>query len=700
VYDQGLLCPFITQVIPMHRRWHFAFVFLAMCAALLGLSRWIWVATCADATPSQDKQAVEIEKTQPITAHPLDPLTEEELKTAVSVVRAGGKLAKEALFPLLALHEPTRQELEAPGQSLHRKAAVVALDRSANATFEAVVDLEERKILTWKQVPNVQPAVLIEEYESADKIVRQDPRWKNAMAQRKIDTADVQLDAWAAGYMGAPELKGARLLRVLSYLRSKATNAYARPIEGVVALVNMNTKKVIDLVDRPAPTPEPAADFFDAKIAMHAAAGLSPLETRQPMGPSFKLNGHEVRWQNWVFRYGFHPREGLVLYTVGWNDGKSIRPIVHRASISEMLVPYGDPDADWSWRNAFDMGEYGLGQLSISLRAGQEVPQHATLLSATLADDEGSPQMKKDVIALFEQDGGMLWTHTDYKTNKTTTRRGQQFVVQSVFTVGNYDYGLRWIFHQDGTLEAQTELTGVLLAKGVRDEQCQMCQQAPDLEGKLIASGEERFGKLVAKNVLAPYHQHFFCFRLDMNVDGGKNSVYEMNVRPEAALASNPLQNGFLVEYQLLRSEREARRNLDFAAHRSWKVLNPNKKTALGHFPAYTLEPGPSSVPYLSSQSRVRRRAGFLDHPLWVTRSRPGEFYAAGDYPNQSAGGDGLPRWIDKNESIVNEAIVLWHTLGVTHIPRVEEWPIMPVSHVGFRLVPDGFFGANTTVGN
>jgi primary-amine oxidase len=346
------------------------------------------------------------------------------------------------------------------------------------------------------------------------------------------------------------------------------------------------------------------------------------------------------------------------------------------------------------------MGEYGLGQLSISLRAGQEVPQHATLLSAELADDNGAPQLRKDVIALFEQDGGMLWTHSDYKTNAIATRRSQQLVLQSVFTVGNYDYGLRWIFHQDGTLEVQTELTGVVLAKGVGDQLCQVCQQSPDSEGKLIAGGEERYGKLVAKNVLAPYHQHFFCFRLEMNVDGPKNSVFEMNVRPEAGIAANPMQNGFFVEYQLLRNEREARRGLDFAAHRSWKVFNPNKKNALGHFSAFRLEPGHNAVPFLSPESRVRQRAGFIDYPLWVTRSRPGEMYAAGEYPNQSAGGDGLPRWVKQNESIVNEEVVLWYTLGVTHIPRVEDWPVMPVSKVGFRLVPDGFFGGNPTLAN
>lgn len=667
---------------------------------LLALTQVKWQATPVEAKSPLHQPWAEKQKDNEPTAHPLDPLSEAEIKSAVAIMSEGGKLPKQALFPLVALQEPTRHELEAASGKLERKAHVIALDRKANTTFEAVIDLEKKKILAWKQLTDVQPAVLIEEYSSAGKAVEKDKRWKDALAKRKIDEKEVQLDTWAAGYLEMPDGKKARLLRVLSYHRGNGVNAYARPIEGLVAIVNMNTEEVIELVDRPAATPQDASDFFDPKVAGPGPNGLNQLETHQPGGPSFKVRGNEIRWQNWVFRFALHPREGLVLYAVSWNDGQSIRPILHRASISEMVVPYGDPSADWNWRNAFDMGEYGLGQSSVSLEPGLEVPKHARTFSQFLADDDGTPKLKEKVIALFEQDGGMLWTHTDYVKGGKVTRRSQQLVLQTVFNIGNYDYGLRWIFHQDGTLEVQAELTGVMLAKGVTEKQCQLCQQAPDRDGKLIAVGEERYGKLVAKNVLAPYHQHFFCFRLDMNVDGPKNSVYEMNVRPEASVADNPMQNAFLVEYQLLRTEREARRDLNFATHRSWKVVNPNKKSALGHFSGYKLEPGHNAVPYLHPESRVRKRAGFLDHHLWVTRNRPGERYAAGDFPNQHPGGDGLPRWTSKNESIVNEEVVLWYTLGVTHIPRVEEWPVMPASRVGFRLVPDGFFTGNPTLGN
>jgi primary-amine oxidase len=92
----------------------------------------------------------------------------------------------------------------------------------------------------------------------------------------------------------------------------------------------------------------------------------------------------------------------------------------------------------------------------------------------------------------------------------------------------------------------------------------------------------------------------------------------------------------------------------------------------------YTLIPGENALPYAAPDSWLLRRAGFLNAHLWVTPYEARERYAAGDYPNQSHGGDGLPRWTKGNRAVENQDIVLWYTLGVTHIPRPEEWPSCP----------------------
>jgi primary-amine oxidase len=637
--------------------------------------------------------------------HPLDPLTAEEIAGAVKVAREQGPFADGVFIPFVVVNEPAKKDVAAwkPGDEVRRQAFLVAFDRPANKTYEAVVDLTTGKLVGQpRHVPGAQPAALINEWEGAGLILKNDPAFNKALEARGLTRDDVQLDAWALGH---PQDRAAgRYMRIVCYQRwarqdgrrVETKNPYGRPIEGLTAVVDLTNQKVVELKDRDPkhPVPTDSADYFDPKYIGKARDALKPLEVRQPRGANFEVRGQEVRWQNWRFRVSLHPREGLVLHTVAYQDGDRLRSILHRASVSEMVVPYGDPDGDaWSWRNAFDVGEYGLGQLVTTQRPGHEVPSHATLLPAVLVDDFGKPEPRKDVVALYEQDGGLLWMHYEWMSRETTTRRARQLVVQSVFTVGNYDYVFKWVFGQDGALEAQAELTGVGLMKGVTAVKCPACEQPPYTQGKVRSTREDRYGKLVGPGLTATNHQHFFCYRLDFDVDGEANSVEEMNVVPETE-KPNPDGNGFLVETTLLRTEKEARRNLDVGSHRSWKVFNPSSVTSLGHRAGYKLEPGVNSVPFARPEAKVRQRAGLLDHHLWVTRHKDRELYAAGDYPNQSTGNVGLPKWSD-GDDVADKDVVLWYVMGVTHVARPEEWPVMPVTRAGFRLVPDGFFTHN-----
>jgi primary-amine oxidase len=440
----------------------------------------------------------------------------------------------------------------------------------------------------------------------------------------------------------------------------------------------------VDLVDSGAlPLPPPSQDLDEASIGAQRVAPR-PLVTTQPEGSSFELNGNEVRWQNWRFRYSFHPREGLVLHTVGYEDQGKLRPILYRGSLSEMVVPYGDTDTNWRWRSAFDVGEYGVGRLASPLEPGGDAPEYATLLDVVMPDDFGTPFYLKRAIGLYERDGGILWKHYDSISAANQTRRARELVIFFVATVGNYDYAVNWIFHQDGVLELDCALTGIMQAKGVPTT-AQAGESEPD----------QHADHRIAEHLSAPHHQHFFSFRLDFDIDGVNNTVAEMNTHAAEPGPNNANLNGMVTKETVFRSERQAQRRIDTESARAWRVMNPALKNSLGQHPSYVLIPGGNAVPYVAPQSQVRRRAHFVDNHLWVTRYRASERYAAGDYPNQSAGGEGLPRWIANDESIENEDIVLWYTMGITHIPRPEEWPVMPVSHIGFKLVPAGFFDRN-----
>jgi primary-amine oxidase len=375
----------------------------------------------------------------------------------------------------------------------------------------------------------------------------------------------------------------------------------------------------------------------------------------------------------------------LILHTVGYEDGGRVRSILYRAALSEMVVPYGDSDQNWRWRAAFDVGEYNVGRSTSSIEPNTDAPEHALLLDATFADDTGAPQTVPRAVGIYERDGGMLWKHYDMYSQKNESRRARQLVLFFITTIGNYDYGINWIFHQDGTLEVDAALTGIMLPKGVKETTADGHAGMPS-------------GHLVAANVVAPHHQHFFNFRLDLDVDGTSNAVHEMNTRAGAAGAGNPNQNQMVMEESEIASERTASRRLDMQTARHWLVVNRAEKNALGQHPSYILVPGANALPYLGAASPVRKRAGFINNHFWATRYRAGEQFAAGAYPNQSTSDTGLTRWIADNEPLVNQDVVVWYTLGITHIPRPEEWPIMSTTHVGFRLVPGGFFTRNPSL--
>jgi primary-amine oxidase len=615
--------------------------------------------------------------------HPLDPLTASEIEVAASALREYSGFPAGALFSMIALSEPAKNvALKFKlGDPLARQAFSVILDRKSNRTFEALVDIKAAKVTAWNEVKGAQSLILESEYELASNIVKADSRWQEAMRKRGIeDFRKVQIEAWAAGRVPAMYAK-ARLVRAISFLRGDSTNYYGRPIEGVVALVDMNRERVVQLTDTGAlPLPPPGTELDRKSIGVREAP--RPLSLSQPDGPSFKIDGHEVSWQKWRFRFSMHPREGLVLHNIGHEDSGRIRSILYRASLSEIVVPYGDTDPSWRWRSAFDVGEYSVGRYASPIQAGTDVPDYATLLNATFADDEGKPTTLDRVVGIYERDGGLLWRHYDFDSHSNESRRARELVILFIATIGNYDYAINWIFHQDGILEVDAALSGIMLPKGVRES---------------AASGHigPTAGHLVAPYIVAPHHQHFFNFRLDFDVDGENNSVGEMNTRALARGPDNPSQNGMVMEETLFKTEREAQRQTNMQSARLWIVMNPSVHNALGQNSTYVIAPATNAAPYVLPSSDVRRRAGFVNNHFWATRYNPSEMYAAGPYPNQSHGGDGLPRWIANDEPLENQDVVVWYTLGVTHIPRPEEWPVMSATHVGFKLIPSGFFSKN-----
>jgi primary-amine oxidase len=376
-------------------------------------------------------------------------------------------------------------------------------------------------------------------------------------------------------------------------------------------------------------------------------------------------------------RIGFTAREGLVLHTVAYEDGDELRPILYRASFSEMVVPYGEVAPTHSWKMAFDIGEYGIGVLANSLELGCDCLGEIRYFDAVMCDAAGQPQVLRNAVCVHEEDSSLLWKHTDWRTGETEIRRSRRLVVSFVATVGNYEYGYYWYFQQDGTIEAEVKLTGIVSTGAV-------------------APGEPMpHASLVAPGLSAPYHQHFFNVRLDMMVDGVRNSVVEVDTEAVPLGPENPRGNAFRTTETTLARESQSGRMVDSSRARYWKIVNPSVENGLGTPVAYKLEPGQNSACFAHPDSDLAARAGFITGHVWVTPYDPTQRFAAGDYPNQHPGGAGLPAWIQADRPTEDTDVVLWYSMGHHHIPRPEDWPVMPVGKIGFALKPNGFFDRN-----
>jgi primary-amine oxidase len=614
--------------------------------------------------------------------HPLEPLSAEEIAAAVAILRRERALGPQVRFMEVALHEPPKSQVLSfsPGDAVERSAALTLLDNSDGATYEAVVSISRGEVTSWQQIPGVQPPIHLDEFLECENAVKAHPDFQAALARRGIhDLSLVTVDPWSAGNFGFADEEGIRLARTLSWLRaSPFDHQYARPIEGVVCYVDLNQMRVLRVDDYgQVPLPPQPGNYereFVHEFGPEYRQDLKPLAITQPEGVSFQVSGHAISWQKWRLRIGFTPREGLVLYQVGYQDQGRVRPILYRASISEMVVPYGDPGPIHSRKNAFDIGEYGIGTLANSLTLGCDCLGEIRYFDALMTNTRGEVVQIPNAVCLHEEDYGMLWKHFDWRTGRTEVRRSRRLVVSFVATVGNYEYGFFWYFYQDGTIQLETKLTGVINTAA-------------------LPPGEKpKYGTLIAPGLSGQIHQHFFNARLDFSVDGEQNSVYEVNTQAEPEGPENPFGNAFFATSTLLASEQQAQRLIDPFAGRSWKIASSTARNALGEPTAYKLEPGENCLPFAHSSSSLIKRAGFITRHLWVTPYDERERYAAGTYPNQHAGGDGLPRWTAQDRPLENQDLVVWYTFGHHHVVRPEDWPVMPVGYIGFMLKPVGFF--------
>lgn len=622
------------------------------------------------------------------TTHPLEPLTEDEIREAVRILREAGRAGEHHRFAAVTLHEPPKEEVLGwvPGNGSDRRAVAFVVDRASGDSATGVVSLTKGEVVSWDAVSKDGAGhhmLLFDELLDAIAIVKEDAGWQAALRRRGVEDFDaVQCDPWPAGSFG-DTWDGSRVVRVVSYVRHDVNdNGYAHPIEGVVATVDTVARKVVHLVDEGAvPVPGECRNYHAGSVARFRD-DLKTLDIVQPDGSSFEVEGNEVRWQKWRFRVSMHPTDGLTLHTVTYRDGPAgegeERSVLYRAALGEMVVPYGSTSPQHRWKNAFDSGELGLGRYPLlnSLELGCDCLGVIHYFDSPQVTDAGDAQLVKNAVCLHEEDFSILWKHFDLETFEAEVRRNRRLVVSSVHTVGNYEYGFYWYLYMDGTIEMEVKLTGILQTQGAAPD-------APDPNAPVVSPG-----------VAAPNHQHLFCFRLDLDVDGTENAVEEVEVQPDPPGPGNPYGNAFRSVSTLLARESEAQRDVEPFRGRHWRVVNRARTNRVGRPVAYRLLPGNAPVLLAPAGTPIAERAAFARHNLWVTPYSDAETRAAG-LPNLHPGGAGLPVYTAGDRPLDGTDVVLWYTCGLIHVPRPEDFPVMPVERVGFLLQPFGFFDEN-----
>jgi primary-amine oxidase len=613
--------------------------------------------------------------------HPLSRLSAEEISAARDVVRDAGLVTQTTKYVYVGLEEPHKRDVLGwrPGDAIERRVRVLLLDRATGDGRDLTVSVTDGVVVADRGIDALvdgQLPILDEEFAAIEPILAADERWVAAMAKRGLDVADVRACALSAGSY-FPDEHGHRLIRVLGFHQADPTDLpWAHPVDGVVAYVDV-TRGVATAVHDHFDLPVPAErGDLDQATHPHAVRDLKPIEITQPEGPSFTVDDDVVRWAGWEFRVGFDAREGLVLNQVSI-DGRSV---VHRASIAEMVVPYGDPSPVRFWQNYFDTGEYLFARYTNSLELGCDCLGEIHYLDATLAAEDGTPRTIRNAICLHEEDHGVGWKHTDVYNGMVETRRSRRLVISFFTTVGNYDYGFYWYLYTDGTIQLESKATGIVFTSAYRGD-------------------EHPFATEIAPGLGAPFHQHLFSARLDMAVDGVGNTVHEVDAVRLPISDINPYGNAFTRQLTPLTSEKGAARLTDATVGRTWHVVNPSKTNRLGQPVGYALHPENSPVLLAADESSIAARAAFTTKSLWVTEYDPAERYAAGDFVNQHPGDGGLPAFVADDAPLEDTDVVLWHTFGLTHFPRPEDWPVMPTDYTGFTLKPVGFFDRNPALG-
>ena len=612
--------------------------------------------------------------------HPLNMLSASEISDAVSILKKTNAEHENSSFSYISLEEPDKKLLKKT-TNLERIVKVVGVDQKSNG-FEAEINLSAKKLLKEKEISNTAgPTYTLAEIFNAIELTMSDKNYQAALEKRGIkDLSLIQIDPWpGGGFINKNIKKGNRALRAISFLKdSEKDNAYARPIQGLIAHVDLTEKKVVEIEDHGVVRVPEAHARYDKDGQESLRETPKEIAITQPDGVGFSVEANLISWEGWKLRASIDPIEGLALQEVSLND----RPIFYRAGLSDMVVPYGSSDPMHWWKAVHDGTEYGFGTMTNSLTLGCDCLGEIYYLDAYKLAFDGSVETIENAICIHEEDYGVQWKHNDStQMGYNEVRRSRRLVVSSFATIGNYDYGIFWYLYLDGTIQLEIKLTGVVGISAYHED--------------IHKSGQDF---KISPELASPIHQHLFNVRIDWDLDDGDNQLFETNVEPLPIDEINPNGTQFQAVSSHLIKESEAQRNIAPEKSRTWKIVNPNKLNKVGLPTAYKILYGNTPTLLSNPDSPPGKRAAFAKHNIWATPFQNEERSGGGRHTVMHSGEGGLEEITAQDRNISECDLVTWLTFGVTHLPRPEDWPVMPVEYCGVHLIPVGFFDQNPTI--
>ena len=613
--------------------------------------------------------------------HPLDALTPDEITQVVKLLKDAGDADEGTVYPAITLKPGDKQAMWdwKPGTPFTRTAFVVL--RRKLITYEAVVDLNSKKVVSFEAKSYAQPSIMDYEWIKARDAFMADQRFKDAIAKRGLK--NVFCTPNSAGSFPGDGLLGKRILKIPCFSGDDgAAAAAARPIEGLMGIVDTDSAAVLDVLDS-GEVPLPPMPHGYGKSLPEPGPSLTPIVIAAPEGTNIKLSGNlEIKWANWSMHARADKRAGLILNLLRFDDGTKLREIAYQMNVAEMFVPYMDPDPAWSYRTFMDAGEFGLGYMISSLKPGVDCPIDSYFLDLTFPNDIGGTYTRPSALCLFERaTGDPGWRHYASAKKQVTGIPQTELVVRHIPTMGNYDYVVDYVFSPQGNITMRVGATGFDAIKSTA------IKSMDDKD----AAAATKYGNLIAPYTIAPNHDHYFSFRLDLDVDGMKNTLVRDSIVPSYIPDAKTRTSLWTVKSDRYASEGPIAETHDSAGE-NWRVMNPNEKTALGNHPSYWLQMNHSATSVLDKADPPQHRAGFSAFSLWATHYADGEDWAAGLYPNLSTKDEGLPNFVTQKRAIDNEDLVVWYTMGFRHVTRPEDFPVLPTFWHELTLRPAFFF--------